>query len=904
MKDIYEKLSEERQQAQEDGKFPEWFTTGGYAMFKESYEYKCDGYKEQATRIAKTLAKHVPVFPTKGTEIHTKLSENYGSDWESVFFNLLWKGHLAPSTPVLANTGTRRGMPVSCSGGVVGDSIEGFYESLKENALLNKEGFGTSSYLGDIRSRGSRIAKGGKADGSHPVMLMHKRMAQEVSQAGVRRGSWAGYLEVDSEDFHEWCDNLLNEPDGKNIGWIFTKNVIEKLNQNDEEMQKRFAKILKTRCVTGKGYLWKVDHVNESQPNCYKHYGLTNKASNLCVAPETNILTRSGYIPIEELSGETIDIWNGETWSEVVVTKTGSDQKLVRVETSAGQSLDCTEYHKWYVFNGYGKPCKVKRTHELVQGDKLIKFDLPVISGGKNLEFAYDNGFFSGDGMVYKGVSSIYLYHEKQDLEKFLPSVKKWDVHPEQKRMLGKAEGLKEKFFVPSEEYSIDSRLSWLAGYLDADGCVYRNGTNEALTAVSISKEFLQDIQLMLQTLGVSSKISKMSDGGYKSLPANDGTGEKKDYFCQTTYRLLITSYDTFKLYTLGLDTKRLKVNLRRPQRDAKQFNKIISVDDHGRTDDTYCFTENKRGMGMFNGILTGQCSEITLHADLEHTYTCVLSSLNCYHYDIWKDTGAVFASTVFLDAVCSEFIEKAKGKKGLEKAVRYTEKSRSLGLGMLGFHSYLQKKGVALEEFEAHQLNKEIFEHLHDESLEASKWMAKKLGEPEWCKGFGIRGTHNTALAPNMSSAVLCGQVSQGIEPIYANVFMQDTAAGEMQRINPEFLRVAKEHGKYNKALLRDIIEHDGSVQHLDWLSDKEKLIFRTAFEIDARALLRLASTRQPYICQAQSLNLFFDADEEEAYIAEIHKEFLLDDNLLSLYYLRSQAGVKAAKDECIACT
>jgi len=276
---------------------------------------------------------------------------------------------------------------------------------------------------------------------------------------------------------------------------------------------------------------------------------------------------------------------------------------------------------------------------------------------------------------------------------------------------------------------------------------------------------------------------------------------------------------------------------------------------------------------------------------------------MNCYNYDKWRNTGAVFASRVLLDCLCSEFIESAKGTPGLERAVRYTEKARSVGLGLLGFHSYLQSKMVAIEEYEAHRLNIDIFSHMQAECKEASQWLASVLGEPEWCSGFGIRGTHDMAVAPNMSSAILCGQVSQGIEPWLANVFMQDTSAGEMERINPEFLKLAKLQGKYNRHLIRSIVDNNGSVQHLDWLSDQEKLVFRTAFEIDQRALLRLASTRQPYIDQGQSLNLFFSADEEESYIAEIHKEFLLDENLKGLYYLRSQAGVKAAKDECIAC-
>ena len=304
--------------------------------------------------------------------------------------------------------------------------------------------------------------------------------------------------------------------------------------------------------------------------------------------------------------------------------------------------------------------------------------------------------------------------------------------------------------------------------------------------------------------------------------------------------------------------------------------------------------------------ILVHNCTEITLHADEDHTYTCVLSSLNAYHYDTWKETGGVFVSTVLLDCNAQAFIERGKKIKGLERAIRFTEKSRALGLGVLGFHSYLQKNMIAIEEYEAHTVNMQLFKHLHDESLEASQWMAKQWGEPEWCKGYGVRNTHRTAIAPNMSSATMAGQKSQGIEPMIANVYLQSTPAGEMQRINPEFLKLAEDKGKFNNKLLKSIIEKNGSVQHLKWLTDHEKLVFRTAFEIDQLTLLRLASTRQQFICQGQSLNLFFDADESEEYIAKVHQTAMLDERIKGLYYIRTLAGVAAAKAEdgpCLSC-
>jgi len=301
------------------------------------------------------------------------------------------------------------------------------------------------------------------------------------------------------------------------------------------------------------------------------------------------------------------------------------------------------------------------------------------------------------------------------------------------------------------------------------------------------------------------------------------------------------------------------------------------------------------------NGILVHNCAEISLHADKDHTFTCVLSSMNLAKYDEWKDTDAVFWASVFLDCVCSEFIEQAQNIPGLEKAVRSTIKGRPIGLGSMGLHTLFQKRGIPFEDMQAFLLNTEIFKHMSDESLRASRWLAKRLGEPEWCEGFGVRNTHRLAVAPNKSSALLMGGVSEGINPDPAVIYTQMTAAGEVFRINPVFLGIMKERGKYKKSVIADITDHFGSVQHLDWLTDDEKLVFRTAFEINQEAIINMAAVRQNFICQSQSLNLFFSAEEEEAWISHIHK-MGFENNIKALYYITTMTGVQPTRD-CLAC-
>lgn len=303
------------------------------------------------------------------------------------------------------------------------------------------------------------------------------------------------------------------------------------------------------------------------------------------------------------------------------------------------------------------------------------------------------------------------------------------------------------------------------------------------------------------------------------------------------------------------------------------------------------------------NDILVHNCSEIQLFSDEDHTFSCVLSSMNASKFDEWKDTDAVFDATVFLDCVNQDLIEIGKTTRGMEKVVRFAEKSRALGLGLLGFHTYLQDHNIAFESFEAQLKNTEIFKHIHDKSLEASKWMAETFGEPEWCKGYGVRNTHRIAVAPNLSSALICGSVSQGIEPIYKNAYVQNTAAGKIDRVNPTLLKIMKDRSVYSDDTVKDIINKKGSVQHVEWLDDHEKSVFKTAFEIDQQQIIRLASSRQRYIDQAQSINLFFSSDESEEYISEVHKMAFKDPYIKSLYYIRSESGVQTNKGECVAC-
>ena len=561
MSNSYRVLSNERKKMQEDGLMPLHWSTGSWQLFKNKYLYQASNPKEQYQRIASTLAAHTPD----------------PQEWKDKFFDIMWKGWLSPSTPILANTGTNRGLPVSCAGSYIPDSIDGIYKAKHETAMLTKMGFGTAGYLGDVRPRGTPISVGGTSTGVMQVIEGFQSDMEYVAQGTARRGSWAGYLPIDHGDFNEVCTFLEQHPDGNNIGWNVTEEFIERLKAGDEDAVARYGKALKTKMVTGKGYFFFPDKAAAKRPQWYVDQGLDVKAPQLC--------------------------------------------------------------------------------------------------------------------------------------------------------------------------------------------------------------------------------------------------------------------------------------------------------------------------------------NEIMLHSSKDFTYTCVLASMNVELFDDWKDTDAVFVSTVFLDCVCQEFIERAKNIPGLEKAVAFTKNSRALGLGQCGLHSYFQKNMIAFESFDAHMLNNRISKYIQDEAIKASEWLASVWGEPKWMKGYGRANTHLIAIAPTKSTALIMGGVSEGINPDTAMVYTQKSAGGEVDRVNPYLLKLMKEKGVFSKVNVESIRDKMGSVQHVDWLTDEEKLVFRTAFEINQHTILRMAAGRGKFVDQWMSLNLFFAAGEDEAYINAVHKEAFLNPDILGLYYVYSMAGIQASRDECLAC-
>ena len=309
-------------------------------------------------------------------------------------------------------------------------------------------------------------------------------------------------------------------------------------------------------------------------------------------------------------------------------------------------------------------------------------------------------------------------------------------------------------------------------------------------------------------------------------------------------------------------------------------------------------------------------CSEIMLPTNDDWSFVCVLSSINILHYDKWKDTDAVETMVYFLDAVLEEFITKLEAYRDsdnkddqlifhfMEKAYKFSKENRALGLGVLGWHSFLQSKRLAFDSAEAYNYNSEIFKSIKDRSYKASEELAKLYGEPEVLKGYGRRNTTLNAIAPTTSSAFILGQVSQGIEPIWSNCYVKDIAKVKTTIKNQYLEELLEEKGQNTNEVWRSIRDHDGSVQHLEFLTEDEKAIFLTYSEIDQLAVIYQAANRQNHIDQGQSLNIMVHPEMPVKDLNKIHTT-AWQLGIKSLYYQHSMNAAQKFKQkkECTSC-
>jgi ribonucleoside-diphosphate reductase alpha chain len=313
----------------------------------------------------------------------------------------------------------------------------------------------------------------------------------------------------------------------------------------------------------------------------------------------------------------------------------------------------------------------------------------------------------------------------------------------------------------------------------------------------------------------------------------------------------------------------------------------------------------------MMNNLdvsMTNICTEITLHTDEEHSFICCLSSLNLAKYDEWKDTDTVQLSVYFLDGVMQEFIEKTSGKESMVRTNNHAKKGRALGLGVMGWHTFLQQKELPFNSIASTAYTHNIFSKIKNDAESASRQLAVEYGEPLWCRGTGMRNTHLLAIAPTVSNSVITGGISAGIEPLPANIYTFNGAKGTFIRKNKVLENMLESKGQNKDEYWDQMLRDNGSVLGLpdSVLSPDEKELFLTFPEINQLELVRQAAIRQRYIDQTQSLNLSFDPNDSPKWINQVHME-AHKLGIKTLYYLRTDSVIKgdlgSRQAECVSC-
>ena len=759
--------------------------------------------------------------------IHANLKNPKSIELVKETYDLMSQKYFTHATPTLFNAATPHPQLSSCYlVALEDDSLDGIYNTLKDCARISKWAGGVGLHIHNLRAKGSHIhGTNGTSNGVVPMLRVFNNTARYIDQGGGRRnGSFAIYLEPwhpDIEDFLEmkknhgdedlkardlfyalWICDLFMERVKENGKWslfcpnecpglsdIYGEKFVELYTQYETTGRARktmnardlWFKILDAQMETGTPYLLYKDAVNRKTNQ--QNLG-TIKSSNLCVAPETLVLTDKGHIEIQSIEGQIVNVWNGEEFSEVNIVKTGIDQDLIDVYTDDGSILSCTPYHKFYIQENYSeKSIKMVEAKDLMPNDKIIKCEFPLIDGTDKMLYPYTHGFFCGDGTYgnihekedqdckfnalnghyfckkhidfeteyflknnnieelesnetlkcnaksYKKKPMSYLYGDKKDLIQYM-EYRSCGEENNGRIVLQLPLDINEKFHIPSFNCSLKDKLGWFAGYCDADGTISRNGDNEQLQVASINYDFLKNIKLLLQTCGINPKI-KLSQNREKSyLP--DGKGGHKYYNVKPVYRLLITSCDLHKLCLNGFSPKRLKCSTNKPSRDAKQFIKILKIDYNNRIDDTYCFTEPKKHMGVFNGILTGQCTEITEYSDDKETAVCNLASIALPSFVNEKTKQFDYDKLHEVTKVITNNLNKVIDINfyPTPKTERSNMLHRPIGIGVQGLADAFILMDIPFHSDEGKEVNKLIFETIYHAALEKSNEIAKSIKE------------------------------------------------------------------------------------------------------------------------------------------------------------------------------
>ena len=894
--------------------YPKWMEEEGLKTLKRQHLLEQETPAGMYERIVDTLEKRylqMLINTNKFSLDECKEKANYA---RVKWYNYIWKGWLCPSTPICANVGTKRGYNISCFTVRLDDTLDSIYQKVHEMSMLSKMGGGVGVTFDKVRGRGELISTGGFSEGTIPFMKVYDSAITAASQSNIRRGAASINLPIRHKDIKEFLH--IREPKGDinkqclNINHCVTIDdyFMEKIEEGDTSYREIYAELLSARLNTGEPYIMYYHNVHSTRPSDMVKRNLKIDGTNICcLAGDTEVITKEGIFKIKDLVGKEVTIFDGYEWVNCNNFQEYDEDEIIRIYLKNGSYIDSNPNHRWFAATNYNdirnNKYKEHITLELVEGMWLESI-FQEYHGEEIMKGAYVKGFLLGDGTNVGDIPKLNVHFPKYNcinslinsLNELEPTVQNTNsisevsvseevINPNSwgQQIFKTLKGLtvrKEEVLRFCKEYkkelpdfrnlNKEDKLVFLSGLLDADGTYSTAG----IQISSIHIDFIVELQKLIFSLGYSCSIDKTIKENYNDI-----------------YRLSIGNYDSFELFD-QLSCARLEAPEIKPNRKTTGYRQITRIEKLKTKEKVYCpqIATTKKFL-LANGIMTGN-TEILLPHDSKHSFVCCISSMNINHWDdIRKDKEFYEFAYLFLDVNLEEFINNARGKRGFENAIRFAEKSRAVGLGVLGFHTYLQSKMYPFVSLPARSIITEIGKKMQTDGIAYNKKYGEMLGSPEWCDEN--RNLTLQAIAPTTTNSLISGGVSQGIEPIVANSFIQKSAKGTFIRRNRIFEKLIKDkyHEKDTFEFWKEIEEnYKGSVQQLDFLTDEEKEVFLTAYEINQLELIRNASIWQKYIDQGISLNLFFPADVNPKWFSKCHIE-AWKMGIKTLYYVRTES-------------
>lgn len=943
------------------------------------------------------------------------------------------------ATPTLFNAGTR--MPAMSSCFLLGmeDSLCGIYKTIGDSAMISKGAGGIGTHIHDIRARGSYIrGTNGQSSGLVPMLRVYNATMRHANQAGRRLGSAAIYVEPWHADIFDfvalrrntgaeeercrdlflalWVPDLFMERVKANGTWSLMcpdecpglskvygtdfKDLYERYEREGRmrktvKAQDLWTEVLKSQIETGTPYILYKDACQKSNQ---KNLGVI-RSSNLCVAPETQILTDKGYVVIKDVVNQEVNVWNGQQFSKTTVIKTGSNMNLIKIKFSNGESLECTSYHKFYIKPEYNKKEIIVPARELKLGMKIAKSEFPIMyMDGCDFKYPYTHGLFCAEGTYCQRAGNrrqcSYQFREGQNFCKKHAVQAKYDIATDDIELdYSKCHGICDKvpritlygkkmellpyvdirddvsigvsknecihvfphldmapkFVVPTYE-NMNIKLRWFEGLCDGDGTLTKSESAYQLQVSNIHHDFLIKVKRMLNTMGIDAKITVVHEKALRSLP--DGKGGHADYYCDTCYRLLVTCTHLHKLIALGFQPKRLDfTGMSVPNRNCQGYTRVVAIEDVNRVDDTYCFNEPLEHKGIFNGILTGNCSEILIYSDENEYGVCNLASIVLPSFVSRANTAQPSFDYDKLHEVV-KFVTRSmdhvidRNHYPVPETRRSNMRHRPIGIGIQGLADVFIQMRLPYDSPEALEVNRLIAETMYHASLESSNDIARErceaikltdeeqaqaVAHPKWRGAYGtfstspaargilqfdmhskqptpgrydwaalkeaiqhhgLRHSLLIALMPTASTSQVMGS-TESFEAITSNIFQRRTLAGEFVVLNKYLVSDLVKLGLWNRTLKDRIIASEGSVQHIPDVPDDIKALYKTVWEIKQRVIIDHAAARQPFVCQTQSMNLYVE-DPDISKMTNMHFYGWRNGLKTGCYYLRSKAKAK----------